>query len=59
MKKKPKQISLRGDSKPSLDLVPQNQLQEASAGAGAGIDPSGLPGALTPSGRSGSKSSSS
>lgn len=55
-KKKSKQISLRGDSRPSLDLVP-HQLHEASAGAGPGIDPSGLPGALTPSRRPGSKSS--
>jgi hypothetical protein len=48
MKKKPKRIDLCGDSKPSFDLVPKD-LRQASAGRGAAIDPSGLPGALTPS----------
>ncbi|HKH46186.1 MAG TPA: hypothetical protein VKM72_16110 [Thermoanaerobaculia bacterium] len=48
MKKKTKRIGLCGDSKPSFDLVP-NDLRQASAGAGAAIDPSGLPHALTPS----------
>jgi len=46
MKKKPKRIDLCGDSKPSCDLAPKN-LRQVSAGAGAAIDPSGLPGALT------------
>jgi hypothetical protein len=54
MKKKAKRIGLCGDSKPTFDLVP-NDLRQVSAGRGAAIDPSGLPGALTPS-ESGSSS---
>ena len=46
MKKKSKRIDLCGDSKPSFDLIPKD-LRQVSAGAGAVIDPSGLPGALT------------
>jgi hypothetical protein len=48
MKKKPKRIGLCGDSKPTFDVIPKD-LRQATAGHGAAIDPSGLPGALTPS----------
>jgi hypothetical protein len=42
MIKKKKGFGLCGDSKPSLDLVP-NQLRAVRAGAGASITPSGAP----------------
>lgn len=56
MKKKPQQMELRGDAKPPLRLVPQH-LREARGALGPGIDPSGLPRSLAPSGSSDSTSS--
>lgn len=47
MIKQKKGFGLCGDSKPALDLVP-NQLRAVRAGAGASMSPSGTP-ALTAS----------
>lgn len=55
-KKKAQHIGLRGDAKVSLQLVPQH-LKEARGAAGPGIDPSGLPRSVAPSGSPGSSSS--
>lgn len=41
MKKHPKRFGLCGDSKPLIDIVP-NELREIRGGAGSTLDPNGL-----------------